>query len=104
MRQLAVYSDPLHQAGKRLQKLFAEDDRLVGYSKEDGRVFLYLDTSGDWAFDDGAYTMSAENVNEAIRVYKQTIQKIERCPYCKDRGYTWSHSLAPYKIPCNCKE
>lgn len=75
------YSDELYVARtKTLRKLLIEDKRIIGFAKDDGRVFIYTD-SRFWVADDGnSGTFSAENEGAVARYFKATVQRPEGFP------------------------
>lgn len=72
------YSDPLKVATtKALRKLLIEDKRIIGFAKEEGRVFIFTD-SLYWVSDDGlSGTFSGDSEVAATRCFKSTVQRPE---------------------------
>ncbi|QBP06439.1 hypothetical protein CPT_Mendera_284 [Stenotrophomonas phage Mendera] len=104
MRRLESYSDPIETAGKRLRALIESDERIVAFAKEPDGVFIYTNSS-EWVCDGTlSGTFRGDNVTDAIRWYKQNVvARPPGCTHCKDRGWYWSMSLAPYRIQCSCQ-
>lgn len=72
------YSDPLPYARtKALRKLLIEDKRIIGFQKEEGRVFIFTD-SRFWVADDGdSGTFSGDTELAAVAYFKHTVQRPE---------------------------
>lgn len=104
MPRLEPWSDPLESASNALRKLIDKDDRVIAFSQSSEGVFIY--TNPNMWVRDGTLkgTFRGCNVVEAIRNFQSdVVERPPSCSHCKDRGWYWSYSLAPYRIPCSCQ-
>ena len=74
MRTLESYSDALGTAPKTLRSLIEKDSRIVAFTIEQRKVFIYTKTA-DWDNGNGSGTFSGDTVREAIKLYRETVTK-----------------------------